>query len=225
MRARFLMPSMDMTDLEEAVRLARAVASDDFVSSFKFGFALGLSAGLPAAVRAFRAFTQKPIVYDHQKAGTDIPDTGVLFAKTMRAAGIDEAILFPQAGPVTLEAWVKALQDAGIVPVVGAVMTHKGFTQSEGGYLSDAGMLSAYELAAKLGVRKFVVPLTKPAVAESVAWPEGSVFYSPGFGAQGGDPHAFAQLPEHHLIAGRSLAAATDAAAYVRQVAAEYGAP
>ncbi len=222
MKNRYLMPSMDMTDLGAAVSLARAVAESPHVSSFKFGFALGLSAGLPVAVRAFREFTKKPIVYDHQKAGTDIPDTGVLFAKTMQHAGINEAILFPQAGPITLEAWVKALQDAGIVPVVGAVMTHKGFTQSEGGYLSDAGMLSAYELAAKLGVRKFVVPLTKPAIAQSVAWPEDSVFYSPGFGAQGGDPLAFAQLPEHHLIAGRSLSAATDPLAYVAEVAAEY---
>lgn len=224
MKRRFLMPSLDMVELDVALCLARSVSSHPFVSSFKVGFALGLSAGLPAAVRGLRAFTDKPIVYDHQKAGTDIPDTGVLFAKTMRAAGVTEAILFPQAGPRTLEAWVKALQDADVVPVVGAVMTHAGFTQQEGGYLSDEGLLGAYELAAKLGVRKFVVPLTKPEVARRVDWPEDSVFYSPGFGAQGGDPNAFAQLPEHHLIAGRSLAAAPDAAAYVGRVAEEYGA-
>lgn len=223
MKNRYLMPSLDVTELGKAVSLAEAVAAHPFVSSFKLGFALGLGAGLPNAVAAIRAFTSKPLVYDHQKAGTDIPDTGALFARTMRAAGITEAILFPQAGPKTLEAWVKALQDADVVPVVGAVMTHEGFRISEGGYLDDAGLLGAYELAAKCGVRKFVVPLTKPGVAQAVSWPEDSIFYSPGFGAQGGDPHAFAALPEHHLIAGRAYIQAPDKLAYVHGVATEYG--
>jgi orotidine-5'-phosphate decarboxylase len=221
----FLMPSLDTPDLAEAMRVARAVAGHPFVSSFKVGFALGLSAGLPRAVEALRAFTDKPIIYDHQKAGSDIPDTGVLFARTMRASGISEAIVFPQAGPATLEAWVTALREAEVEPVVGTLMTHAAYLEREGGYLRDGFVAEAFARAAALGVRRFVVPLTKPDVVRSVSFPKGAVFYSPGFGAQGGDAHAFAQLAEHHLIAGRSLMGARDPLAYVEQVAQQLGTP
>jgi orotidine-5'-phosphate decarboxylase len=215
MKTFYLMPSLDQTSLEPAVRLARTIADHAFVSSFKVGFSLGLGEGLPTVVRALREFTDKPIIYDHQKAATDIPDTGALFAKTMRRAGITEAILFPQAGPTTLTAWIKALQDENVVPVVGAIMTHATYLQSEGGYLRDTFAAEVFARAAELGVRKFVVPLTKPERVQGLGFPSDAVFYSPGFGAQGGDPRAFPAQKQHHLISGRALFAAADARAYV----------
>jgi orotidine-5'-phosphate decarboxylase len=223
MKTFFLMPSLDQTDLTHAVEVARAVAQHPFVSSFKVGFSLGLGYGLPKVVAELRALTDKPIIYDHQKAGTDIPETGALFAKTMKQAGISEAILFPQAGPRTLEAWVRALQEQGVTPVLGALMTHAGFVEREGGYLRDAFTEEAYALSASLGVTRFVVPLTKPERVAALEFPEGSVFYSPGYGAQGGDPHAFPAQKVHHLIAGRSLFAAPDPVAYVEAMARELG--
>jgi orotidine-5'-phosphate decarboxylase len=223
----FLMPSLDQETLAPALAVARAIADHPFVSSFKVGFSLGLGEGLPTVVRALREFTDKPIVYDHQKAATDIPDTGSLFAKTMRRAGITEAILFPQAGPTTLSSWIKALHDEGIVPVVGAIMTHATYLQSEGGYLRDDFAAEVFARAAEVGVRKFVVPLTKPERIQILRFPDDAVFYSPGFGAQNGDPHAFPAQQEHHLISGRALFAAKDPRAYVAETArallAEHG--
>jgi orotidine-5'-phosphate decarboxylase len=216
------MPSLDQVSLAAAVNVAGQIATHPAVSSFKIGFSLGLSAGLQTVVRALREITDKPIIYDHQKAGTDIPDTGALFARVMANSGITEAILFPQAGPTTLRAWVQALQDAGIVPVVGALMTHATYVESEGGFLRDSCVAETFALAGELGVRKFVVPLTKPVPVAALSFPQDSVFYSPGFGAQSGDPHAFPALQEHHLIAGRALFAASDARAYVEEFASKF---
>ncbi len=62
--------------------------------------------GLPAVIIAARKHTDKPIIYDHQKAGTDIPDTGRNFARVVKKAGVDTVIFFPQAGPETARAWI-----------------------------------------------------------------------------------------------------------------------
>lgn len=221
MKTFYLSPSLDVLDLESVERIVRATCTHAIVSSYKVGFSLGLSFGLPAVVARIRKHTDKPIIYDHQKAGTDIPDTGKLFAKTMKGAGIDQAILFPQAGPITLRAWVSALQDEGIRPIVGALMTHEGFLLREGGYLDDALPHRAYVESARLGVRHFVIPLTKP---EAVAplrevFPVDAEFYSPGYGAQGGNPHAFPAFTTHHLFVGRALLTAPDPTEFVETTA------
>lgn len=217
-----LMPSLDQTELAPAIAMVEAVASHPLVSSFKVGFSLGLGEGLPRVVEAIRRHTDKPVVYDHQKAATDIPDTGALFGRTLARAGITEAILFPQAGPETLRGWVQGLRDHGVEPVVGGLMTHRGFLEGEGGYLVDRSVREVYALATELGVTRFVVPLTKPAAVAAIAFPPNAIFYSPGFGAQGGDARAFPFLAEHHLIVGRALFAAPDPRAWVDGVAREW---
>jgi orotidine-5'-phosphate decarboxylase len=221
---RELIPSLDTTDLEAALRLVEATAGEPFVYGYKVGFALGLGHGLPAVIRAIRERTPKPVIYDHQKAGTDIPDTGALFASLMRDCGVDEVILFPQAGPATLEAWVHAHQERGLRLVIGALMTHASFLASEGGFIADDAVVRILALSARAGVRDFVVPLTRPErtrrlLEDAGIDPRGEArFYSPGLGAQGGDPAAFGFLRHHRLIAGRTLLRASDPAARVREI-------
>lgn len=222
-----IMPSLDCTDTDYALDLVEAVASLPAVCGFKVGFGLGLACGLPEVVEALRSATDKPIVYDHQKAGTDIPDTGALFAAVMAASGVDAAILFPQAGPETLRAWVRELQEARVRPIVGGLMTHQGYLQSEGGWLSMDAVCAIYGTALELGVQEFVVPLTRPdemrQVLSSVKFPDDALFYSPGFGAQKGAVEAAGGLLRHVVIVGRSFMQAPDPAAYVRQMAKELG--
>ncbi len=207
-------PALDTDDLAEALRLVEAVDRAPSVYGYKLGFALGLTHGLGAVVKAIRRVSGRPLLYDHQKAGTDIPDTAALFAGVVSRAGIDEVIVFPQAGPATLAGFVTALRDAGRKVIVGGVMTHDRYLVSEGGYLSDEGMLDAYRRAAGLGVTAFVVPLTKPArVADVVRalGPDGDwEFYSPGLGAQGGRVEGLPSLRKHYVIVGRSLLRAAD---------------
>lgn len=215
-----LMPALDIMDLEQAVALAKAVGDLDFILGFKIGFTLGLTHGLPETVKRLRGVTDKALVYDHQKAGTDIPATGEQFADIMAGAGIDQAILFPQAGPVTNRAWIKGLVSRGVGVISGGLMTHPGYILSEGGYIGDDRVGAMYGLAREEGVTSFVVPLTRAAATRAL-FPgdnRGLTFYSPGFGAQGGDPAGFDFIQDHCLIVGRSLLASADPRGWVEQV-------
>jgi orotidine-5'-phosphate decarboxylase len=214
-----LIPALDDPDLTRLDKLVQAVGSHPLLSGYKVGFTLGLTHGLPRVVETIRRHSDKPIIYDHQKAATDIPATGKLFARTLKSAGVDTAILFPQAGPETLRHWVAALFEENMKVLVGGIMTHPAYLQSEGGYLSDEGTVDIYRLSHQLGVRGFVVPLTKPReaqrVVEQAQLGSDCEFYSPGFGAQGGDVTAFPFVRTHHLIVGRALLQASDPAAWL----------
>ena len=222
-----IIPALDTADLDAALRLVCKVAGRESVYGFKLGFSLGLGFGLPETVRRIREWTDKPLIYDHQKAATDIPDTGALFGDVMKKAGIDEVILFPHTGPRTLEAWTKAMQERKLKVIVGAVMTHPAYLVSEGGFIADAAAAAIYKQAAGLGVAAFVVPLTKPDVvarlAKEVPFTAAQEFYSPGFGAQKGDPAQFPMLAKHYLITGRSLLAAEDPAKELAKVEKQLG--
>jgi orotidine-5'-phosphate decarboxylase len=216
-------PALDLTDLHEVEKIVAAVGYHPSISGFKVGFSLGLTHGLPKVVETIRRHSDRPIIYDHQKAGTDIPATGTLFAHTMFDAGVDSAILFPQAGPETLAAWVEALFNRGLGVIVGGVMTHGAYLRSEGGYLCDDGVLDLYRRAREMGVKEFVLPLTKPAEARRMVEQAGlqdAEIYSPGFGAQGGEVRAFPFVARHHLIVGRALLAADDPRRWLDETAA-----
>jgi orotidine-5'-phosphate decarboxylase len=165
------------------------------IGGFKVGFGLGLL-GLQRMNGLIRDAhgTQTTIIYDQQKAGTDIPETGILFAKTVKQAGCDAAILFPQAGPATQRAWTKACFDENLRPIIGLAMTHAEYFVSEGGYIADDAPERAFRIACSQGVRDFVVPGTKIAWVKKLRavlveeLGEGNFdLYAPGFISQGGD--------------------------------------
>lgn len=192
-----------------------AVADLPGVSGFKVGFGLGYDglADMNKLIR-YRCGPDTVIVHDHQKAGTDIPKTGVLFAKQVKRAGCDAAILFPQAGPATQRAWTRACLDEGLRPIIGLAMTHAEFFVSEGGYIADDAPERAFRLACEQGVRDFVVPGTKIAWVQrlrSVLVEElgdGNFdLYAPGFISQGGDitECGVAAGPRFHAIVGSAI--------------------
>ncbi len=216
-----IVPALDVTDLDAMERVVTSLSDHPFVHGYKLGFSVGLTYGLPRAVELIRRHSDKPVIYDHQKAATDIPATGKLFAKVMANAGIDEVILFPQAGPVTLLAWIEALHEADRKVIVGGAMTHPGYLDREGGFLLDAAPERMYGIAREAGVRAFVMPLTKPDIAREAATAAGlhpdMEYYSPGYGKQGGDPARFPFFQRHHVIVGRALLGAADPAAWVSE--------
>ncbi len=187
------------------------------VSAYKLGFVLGLSIGLPQAVAMIRKYTDKPIIYDHQKAGTDIPETGHAFCRTCKDAGIDSVIFFPQAGPRTQESWIQAARDCDLHVIVGGRMTHAAYIRSQGGYLADDAIAEMYTNAAKMGVTDYVVPGNNPEAVASIfeliaPYVERPRFFSPGFLAQGGSiaTTATASNADFHAIVGRGIYAADD---------------
>src|SRR3989338_5978508 len=73
----------------------------------------------------------------------------------------DSVIIFPQAGPDTEKAWIKAAHDAKMHIIVGGEMTHPGYLKETGGFLENDVPKRIYEIAAEMGVSDFVIPGNK----------------------------------------------------------------
>jgi len=227
----------DVSTLDELKDLAGAMAGIRGIGGSKVGFTLGLQ-DLLTVTQIIKDYlgTNFPVIYDHQKAGNDIPDMGKGFAKVLKASGVDAAILFPFAGPATQEAWTKACFDEGLQVLTGGVMTHAEFLESEGGYVADSAVLKIYGLACELGVRHFVVPGTKINWVTAIRrflvkeLEEGNfILYAPGFITQKGDISECGQAAgdEWHAIVGSAIynqvtreAKRAAAIAVTRQIAA-----
>lgn len=217
---RGILPACDMPDLVALERLVEATGDLPFVCGYKIGSNPVLAGGISSVVQIVRSHSQAPIVYDHQKFGTDIPEicSGTLL-DLLADAGVAGLIIFPQAGIRTLEAAVAACFKKGLVPIVGGEMTHQGYLASENGYIADDAPERMYQDAARLGVEHLVIPGTRldrmtyyRAVLETmVANPK---FFFPGIGkGQGGDiVQAFKQVAPHrsYAIVGRGIYAERD---------------
>ncbi len=211
-----IIPACDV-EVEKYEELLKATAGLKEIGAYKLGFVLALSIGLPKAVEIARKYTDKPIIYDHQKAATDIPHTGSPFAKVCKQAGIDAVILFPQAGPETERAWIDFARNEDLEVIVGGLMTHKKYVRSEGGYIADEAIVEMYECAANLGINDYVVPGNNPESIRKirdmlVREHSSPVFYSPGFLTQGGrvDAAIEAAGTHFHAIVGRAIYDAPD---------------
>lgn len=209
-----IIPACDVSTLEDLDKLVKATHDISGIGAYKVGFDLGLGYGLPAVVETVRKYTDLPVIYDHQKAGTDIPDTGINFARRMKKSKIDAAILFPQAGPATEEDWIKALQEAVVGVVVGGEMTHAEYLEPEGGYIVETAPPMMYRLAGRRGVRSFVVPGNKPekvahyrAIIEEVCGKGNVELMAPGFIKQKGkiEDTAKAAGDRWHAIVGSGI--------------------
>ncbi len=193
----------DVPTLEELRRLVQIASEFPEVVALKLGFALGLRYGLGEAVAIVKQGSRLPVIYDHQKAGTDIPQMGKLFAEVCRDAGACALIFFPQAGPKTLEGFVSASFQFGLTPIVGLVMTHEAYLRSEGGYIVDEAPEMMAKTAISLGVRNFVLPGTKAACVKKfasgvLADVEASGIMMPGIGSQGGSLAAAFRAAKPH---------------------------
>ena len=219
----------DVRTLKELRGQAELGASVSEVAAIKVGFSLALRHGLKTVVDAVRAVSSLPVIYDHQKAGTDIPQMGRPFAEICREAGVRATIFFPQAGPKTLEGFVKGAIECGLTPIVGLVMTHLAYTQSEGGYIADDAPASMCDASIALGVEHFVLPGTKTdVVARFAKGPLGkcptSAILMPGIGSQGGSlPAAFEAAAPHRRFAiiGSAIYRASDPKATLQRFAEE----
>ena len=215
---RSIIPACDV-DKKKFEDIIRETASIPKVGAYKISASLGLFVGLPALVEIARRYTDKPLIYDHQKAGTDIPETGTEFVRIIKESGIDALIIFPLSGPATQTSWIHSAQKVGLPVIVGGYMTHERFLSSEGGYIDDTAIEKIYSNAAFLGVTHFVVPGNKPKVIKetrSLLLKQGiePIFYAPGFISQGGKISEAASVagPHWHAIVGRAIYEARDIA-------------
>ena len=217
----------DVKSLDRLKELVGMTCDVDGVVGYKIGAILGLRYGLSEVVKRMSLQTDLPVIYDHQKLGTDIPEiSGGEILEICKEAGIKAVIVFPEAGPETLKSAILGSDDPklketvkgcfrqGLVPLVGGEMTHKKYLVSEGGYISDDAPERIYVDAAKFGVEHFIIPGTKidkmrkyRKVLENIVKPQ---FLFPGIGKdyQGGDiKAAFEAVHPHnsYAIVGREI--------------------
>ncbi len=223
---RSIIPGCDVRTLKELRNLVGLTHDIDKVGAYKVGAILAICCGLPDAVRVIREYTDIPIIYDHQKGMTDIPDLGRIFTRSLKDAGIDALIGFPMSGPSTQRTWTEDCRDAGLEVLIGGEMTHEHYRRSEGGYLSDDALDEIYLNGARQGVTNFVVPGNKPDAVvhyRELLTPrvkDGLTLYSPGFVAQGGviSDAAKAAGDSWHAIVARGIYAAKDIRAATKEL-------
>lgn len=187
-----VIPACDVTTLEDFKVLIEQTCSIEGIVGYKVGCTLALSYGLPRLTAIVAEQTDLPVIYDHQKAGTDIPYTGDKFAEVCSKADVKAVIIFPMAGPASEKAFIDAIFQKGLVPWVGGEMTHEKYLRSEGGFIDDDAPEEMYKIGAGCDVEYFVVPGNKPDViakynafiSKMVKAPK---FCMPGIGSQGGE--------------------------------------
>lgn len=184
--------SADIDTIEDVQFFTDICADYDELKGIKIGVTLALRYGLRNVVKKVREIKNLQIIYDHQKAGTDIPAMGKEFAKICRDAEVDAIIIFPHAGPKTLEAFIVAAIEHRIEPIVGLVMTHPEFLLSEGGFIVDDAPNRILRIADKKGVKSFILPGTKLEIVKKYCSElsnktEPVNIYMPGIGTQGGN--------------------------------------
>ena len=163
------------------------------IGGYKIGSLLTMRYGLGRVVEIVRANTNLPIIYDHQKAATDIPELGEEFGKVCKSGEAVAVILFPFGGATTEREWIKACQGEGLIVLVGGHMTQPEFLASEGGFIADDAPEKIFKIAMGSGVRDFVVPGNKVGYVRKYRQlfadelDEGNfTLYAPGFITQGG---------------------------------------
>ena len=203
------------------------------VGGYKVGLVLALEEGLPRVVgqvKGAKGYPGLPVIYDHQKAGNDIPAMGTKFARVCRRAEVDAVILFPFGGAKTERDWIHAAQDEGLGVLVGAHMTQPEFLYSEGGSVTDDASDRIFTIAAQEGVRDFVVPGNKVENVEhyrelfkQLVGKGNFTLYAPGFITQGGEISDFAKAAgkRWHAIVGGAIYKALDMNAAAREMTSQ----
>lgn len=199
----------DVKDLAQLEHLVIATSDIPKVHGYKIGFTLALKYGLVSVVEFIRDLTQEHpvrVIYDHQKAGNDIPEMGEAFAELMEDADVDDVILFPFTGCETTRQWIQACYRRHLNVLFGCIMTHKGFFTSDGGIISPTNVLSSLDIAIDEGVSDYIFPgvfqnaeiqsLTVKALNKVKASRHALFIYTPGIGAQGGTTNCFEQVAD-----------------------------
>jgi len=200
---RGVIPACDFREIDKFESLVRSTFDIKGIVGYKIGFSLGLKYGLAKIVNVSEKYTDTPIIYDHQKGGTDIPEMGKIFANTCAEAGVRGVIIFPQSGPMTEESFINSLNDEKLVPIVGGEMTHPKFLEKDGGFIRDSAPKDIYQIAAKMGVDHFVMPGNNlnsiikyhKLISEMVKNPK---YCMPGIGRQGGKISSALELLGNH---------------------------
>lgn len=224
-----IVPALDADTLDAIARVVASTTRIPGVVAYKVGLTATLRLGLEGAIKMLRAVTDLPLIYDHQKAGPDVPDMAAKFAVTCRSAGADGLILFPIAGPRAVDEFVGHSHKNRLMPVVGGDLPLPDYNVSGGGYIADDALGRIFDRAIGHGADHFVVPANVPekvaaharALMERIDQP---TLFLPGIGALGGtisDAFAAAKGCRCYAVVGRAIYGAPDPNEAAKKLAGE----
>jgi len=204
--------------LAEAGKLVQTLKPvEDKIAGYKVSSLNAIEHGLKATVAELRQFTEKPVIYDHQKGCTDIPKIAERQVKAAAECGVNSFIAVPLgAGGETLTAFVNACKETSVIPIVLLSMTQDG----AGDYLKENAPDLVFEKAKELGVNYFVAPGNKPEKTKELKekMDEGMFITSPGIGAQGGQCEEAVKAGTDYPIVGRGVYEAEDPVVAVNEL-------
>lgn len=207
-----IIPACDVSSITHFEAMIKQTCDVPKIGAYKLGLELTMRYGLKTIVDILREYTDLPIIYDHQKAGTDIPALGKKFAQICKTSGVNAVILFPFGGPSTEKEWIKRCQDVGLTVMVGGHMTHQNFIKSENGFIDDKAPCKIYEIAIQQEVTDFVVPGNRVELVSKykTLFEENNILYtlySPGFVTQAGKISEYAKVAggKWHPIVGSAI--------------------
>jgi len=204
----------DVPSLELFEKLVKDTGDIEGIGGYKIGLELAIRYGLPLVVKTAKKYTSLPLIYDHQKGGSDIPDMGGKFAVALGEAGVEAAILFPFGGIETEKAWIRSCFEQGLHVLVGAHMTQQGFLKEEGGFIDRESIQKMFRIALDLGVKDFVVPGNQPEAVlkykimfDEALGKDNFCLYAPGFITQGGEVSEMGKVAGNrwHAIVGSAI--------------------
>lgn len=187
--------ALDVTDREEALRIADAVR--EFVDAIKVGYPLILATGLEI-IRELAIFA--PIIADLKVA--DIPNTNRLICEQVFKAGADAVIVQGFTGRDSLDACQEVASEYGKDVFVVSEMSHPGGAE----FMQPVAEAIA-KMAAEAGAFGLVAPATRLESVKKIRNIIGDelAILSPGVGAQGGKASEVIAAGADWVIVGRSI--------------------
>ena len=221
--------ALDADTVDESKRVVELTSGIDGVAGYKFGLTLVLRLGLAETVRQLRSATDLPLLYDHQKAGPDVPDMAGKFCAICHDAGVDGLILFPTAGPRAVDGFAGEAILRRMLPIVGGDLPLADYNAGGGGYVVDNALDLIFARALALGADHFVVPGNTTAKLEHHAAQlrtrlEMPTFLVPGIGPLGGTFSSVVKAAAGvrvFAVVGRAVYAAKDPADAARRLVDE----
>ena len=190
-----LVLALDVTATDQASGIAAACAP--FIDALKIGYPLVLAGGTDI----IDAFTDLdlPLIADFKVA--DIPNTNRLITGQAFALGFDAIICQGFVGRDAVTSCVETAHEYGGDCYVVAEMSHPGATE----FFSEGVGERIAALSVECGADGIIAPATRPGrVATLRALVGNRKIYSPGVGAQGGDPASITGLVDG-IIVGRAI--------------------
>jgi len=221
--------ALDADSVEACKRTIDLTTGIEGVVGYKLGMTTVLRMGLGETIRQMRSHTDLPLLYDHQKAGPDVFDMAAKFAGLCAEARVDGLILFPTAGPRSVDAFVGETLKRGMLPLVGGDLPFPDYNVAGGGYVADNALDLIIDRAIDAGACHFVVPGNTtdklrhhvPRVLDKLKAP---VFVVPGIGPLGGNLGDLVRAASGcsvYGVVGRAIYGADDPAKAARALADE----